>query len=456
MKQSWKVWSCAIVAAIFVCVGAVLPVQAASFNPGFDPASTAVTLVNLDNGESVYQKNADKRLPQASTTKVMTFIIAEEQLKDPANTKVTVTQNALNQIPDSSFVTVQLREGEEMSALNLMYCMLVPSGNDAANVLADYVSNGNISNFVEQMNEKAKELGCTNTHYTNVFGNYDAQHYTSANDLAKIYQYALKLPLFKEITGKAEYTVPATNYSAARNLKTSVKLMDKTSNYYFAECTGGKTGTSDQAGYNLASTAEKDGKNMLCIALGAPSVQNGQAVKTNGAFNDSRKLFDWAFQSLKQQEVLPKDKAVSSLPVLKAKDKNQKVSAVPETAYAALLPADAANGNIQTNVSLPQNVTAPIKKGQKLGTATVSYNGQQLAQVNLVSDTDIAQYIPIYQRPWFRIAVIVVAAVVVVVLIVLLIRFMRRRSRGHFGGRGGRRRRGRYRPSSRRGYHHYH
>lgn len=453
MKQNWKTWSCAVVAAVVVWVGAALPARAANFDPGFEAASAAVSLVDLDNGEAVYQKNADQKLPQASTTKIMTYIVASEQISDPANTMVTVTKNALSQIPDVSFVTVQLREGEKVSALDLMHCMMIPSGNDAANALADHVANGNIQSFVDQMNKKAEELGCTGTHYTNVFGDYNEQHYTTANDLAKIYQYALTLPNFKEIAGKADYTVPATNYTAARSLKTSVKLLDKSSNAYYEACTGGKTGTSDQAGYCLASTAEKNGQHFLCVALGAPSVKDGNPVKDNGAFDDTHKLYEWAFSSLKPQEVIAQGKELGSLPVLKAKDKDQKLSAVPEKPFSALLPADAA-GSVQTKVALPQNVTAPVAKGQQLGTVTVTYQDQQLAQIKLVAAEGIAQYIPLYQRPWFRVAVVIAGAVALVLLLFLLVRFIRRRRGGSFGSRRRSGRRSHYRP--RRGYHHYH
>lgn len=463
MRKNWRTIPCVLAAVLLLCVGTLLPAKAANFDPGFETASAAAVLIDLDNGEALYQKNADERLPQASTTKVMTFIVAAEQISDPANTEITVTQNALDQIPDLSFVTAQLREGEKMSALDLMYCMLIPSASDAANALADYVGNGDIQSFVDRMNQKAEELGCTNTHYTNVFGNYDEQNYTTVNDLAKIYQYAETLPHFQEIVSQASYTVPATNYSPARNLQSSVKLLDPSSSYYYEYCTGGKTGTTDQAGYCLASTASNDQLNLLCVTMGAPSVRDGVSVEDNGAFTDASQLYAWAFSSLQQQEVLPANQQVSTLPVLEARDRDQTLSVIPAQAYTALLPEGAAE-QIETSVSLPANVTAPVAQGQKLGTVTLTYNGQELATVDLVAAVAIEQYIPIYQRPWFRIAVLIAGAVIIVLLVIFLVRALRKRRSGRFGGhhRGGYGRgkhtasRSRYRSRGSSGRHHYH
>ena len=460
MKKKLKQWFCTACAAVLVIVTGTVPVQAANLNPGFIPQSKALELVNLDNGDTVYSKNADQKVPQASTTKVMTFIVASELIKDPKNTIATISGDVQAQLPDRSFVTVQLAVGERISALNLMYCMLIPSGNDAAIALAESAAGGNMTQFVQRMNQKAKELGCTGTNYTNVFGKYDKGHYTTAKDLEKIYRYAYTLPYFKEITSSASYTVPATNYTAARKLKASNKLMDKTSSYYYQPCTGGKTGTSDESGYCLASTASKDGANYLCIALGAPSVKNGTAVTTNGAFEDSRQLYSWAFESLKKKDILSKSKAVANVSVQQAKDKNQQLAVVPASDYSTMLPAD---GSTTTKVSLPKSIAAPVKKGDKVGTVTVLYNNETLTTVDLVASADVTQYVAFYKQQWFKVAVIAVGAVVVVGLIILLIRLLR--SRHHRGGNygGGSRYRGKRsasRSSSRRrsksSYHNYH
>ncbi|WOC32717.1 MULTISPECIES: D-alanyl-D-alanine carboxypeptidase family protein [Caproicibacterium] len=457
MKKKLKQWLCTTCAAIFVLVTVTIPVQAVNLNPGFIPQSKALELVNLDSGDTVYAKNENLKVPQASTTKIMTFIVASQLIKDPKGTIVTISNDVQAQLPNRSFVTVQLAVGEKISALNLMYCMLIPSGNDAAIALAESASGGNLSQFVQLMNQKAKDLGCANTNYTNVFGKYDKDHYTTVSDLAKIYKYAQTLPLFKQITSTASYTVPATNYTPARKLKTSNKLLDKTSSYYYAPCTTGKTGTSDEAGYCLVSTASKDGVNYLCAALGAPSVKNGKAVVTNGAFEDSRQLYTWAFDSLKKQDILSKSKAVATVPVQQAKDKKQQLSVVPASDYSAMLPTGGTSPT--TKVSLPKSIAAPVKKGQKIGTVTVLYNNETLATVSLVASDDVEQYVAFYKTSWFRTAATVVGVAAVIVLAAFLLRALRSRHRRGGGSRKYRGRRSASKNRSRRhtgSYHNYH
>lgn len=427
MKKKLKRWACAAFAALLVVTSAIVPGQAAALDPGFIPQSNALELVSLDSGDTIYAKNADTKIYQASTTKIMTFIVASELIRDPQNTNTVISADVQKQIPDRSFVTVQLAVGEKISALNLMYCMLIPSGNDAAIALAETAS-GNTTQFVQLMNKKAKALGCTNTNYTNVFGNYDKDHYTTVKDMEKIYRYAYSLPLFRKITSCTSYTVPATNYTAARKLVPSNKLLVKGDSYYYAACTGGKTGTSDQAGYCLASTASKDGTNYLCIAMGAPCVKDGKKVISNGAFDDSRQLYNWAFTSLKKQSVLSKTKSVANVTVLQAKSKNQQLAVLPIKDYSAMLPTDSAK--VTTKLSLPKSITAPVKAGQKIGTATVYYGSNALTTIDLVASEEVPLHIPFYRQFWFKIVLIAVAAAIVVLLILLLIRTLRSRHRG--------------------------
>ncbi|MCH4239447.1 MAG: hypothetical protein LKF71_04180 [Oscillospiraceae bacterium] len=459
MKKKIIQWVCAFCAVALVITTSGLPVRAISFDPGFVPQSKSLELVNLDTGDTIYAKNTTQKLYQASTTKLMTFIVASELIKDPKDTTITINDNVQNKLPDRSYVSVQLAVGERISALNLMYCMLLPSGNDAAIALAEAAAGGNMQQFIQLMNKKAKELGCTCTNYTNVFGVADKNHYTTAEDLKKVYRCAYSLPYFKEITSKSAYTVPATNYTPARKLAASNKLMDKASKYYYQPCTSGKTGTSDEAGYCLASTASKNGMNYLCIALDAPSQKSGRPVPDNGAFEDSRQLYEWAFSSLKKQAVLSKDKAVANVSVLQAKDRHQQLAAVPVSDYNAMLPDN--GGKITTKAELPKNVTAPVKKGAKIGSVKVLYNNETLTTMQLVAAEDIPQYVIFYKQRWFKIALVAVIAAAAGFLIVQLIRFLRNHHRRGGSSFGSKHSRNRYSGHSRHhaskgSYHNYH
>ena len=193
----------------FLVLCSMLPAaqaSAATFNIDFETYSAAIELVNLDTDTIVYQKNATARREPASTTKIMTFIIVSEQIQDLDNTQVTVTKEVVDQLLGTGSSLSGIKEGDVLTVMQLLNCMMVPSGNDAALVLADYVSNGNVAAFVDLMNQKAQELGCQDTHFTNPHGLHDDEHYTTAHDLYLITKYAMSLPHFTDICDQTRYT----------------------------------------------------------------------------------------------------------------------------------------------------------------------------------------------------------------------------------------------------------
>ena len=160
---------------VFMMIPA-LSASAAVFNIDFETKSKGIYMANLDTDTVVYEKDAALRLEPASCTKIMTYIVAVESISDLANTKITAGSyvSAMLQGTDSSLSGI--RQGEQLTALQLLHCMMIPSGNDAALVLAEYIGNGDINKFVDKMNEKAAELGCNNTHFANPHGLHDDNH----------------------------------------------------------------------------------------------------------------------------------------------------------------------------------------------------------------------------------------------------------------------------------------
>ena len=186
-----KLKSFFIFSLVFCILFSSIPMNKASaisYSIDFDINSKSVYLVNLDTGISVYEKFKDKKFYTESNTKFITYIIVTENIKDLDNTKVTVKQSILNRLNGTGSSTAGLIGGETLTVTQLLNCLMIPSGNDAALVLADYVGGGSITNFVKMMNKKAKELGCENTHFMNPHGLHDPDHYTTASDLAKIKQ----------------------------------------------------------------------------------------------------------------------------------------------------------------------------------------------------------------------------------------------------------------------------
>ena len=260
---------------------------------------------------------------------------------------------------------------------------MIPSGNDAALVLADYVGNGSIQTFVDMMNEKAEELGCTGTHFSNPHGLNDPNHYTTVSDMAKITKYALQMPMFEEISN--------TTYSEClgedRYLITTNSMIDQTrgGSYYYEYAKGIKTGsTGNDSGYCLVSTAEKDGFTYLCIAYGAKyeDEETGEYYE-NGAMIDSKNLYEWAFDNLEMKTIIDKKDIVKEIGLKYAWNRDT-IQLSPKESYSTILPSDVQMSSIDREYSLPESIEAPVKAGDKVGTVTLSYAGKELGTVELV------------------------------------------------------------------------
>lgn len=367
---------------------------AASFQIDFDTACDAIQLVNLDTGTVVYEKNPDKHREPASTTKIMTYIVVYENVEDPENTTVTISEKIRDELLGTGSSLSGIQVGDVLTVSQLLRCMMIPSGNDAALALADFVGGGDVQKFVDMMNEKAAELGCTDTHFTNPHGLHDDEHYTTARDLAVITQYAMMLPEFMDITNTTNIYYKPAGGSAAdekRLLVTTNRLIHKTLDpqYYYQYAQGIKTGSHDQAGYCLVSTAKKNGLSYLCVALGAPSVdENGNRITAHGECSDSINLYNWAFANLGFRTIADADDAVTEIELRFAWNKDT-LLLVPQESYTTILPDDISSSSILATPDIPEYIEAPVKKGDVIGTVTYSYADQTLATLNLVAGESV-------------------------------------------------------------------
>ena len=418
-------------ALLFFCAAFVpSKAQAAAFHINFTPQSEAIALVNLDTGTTVYSKNPNEKREPASVTKIMTYIIVAEHIKDLQGTKITVKQKILNELSGTGSSMSGIEVGDVATAYQLLNCMMVPSGNDAALTLADYVGDGNVQKFVDMMNEKAKALGCTNTHFANPHGLHDPNHYTTAADLVKIARYAMTMPDFMKICSQLGYTYkPIGGPRAGKSITLSTTnrmLVSSDSKYYYRYAKGIKTGHTDNAGYCLVSTASYNSYNYLCVALGSPSVdKNGKDIDTHGEMLDSADLYRWAFNNLELKKIVSPDDTVGEIPLKYAWQKDT-LRLVPAKSYSTILPENVSTGSVILTKNVPDSIDAPVKKGQVIGTATLSYANEKLATIDLVAaesversellhTTDIAK--SIVTSKWF----LIIAAIVVVLLVVYII-----------------------------------
>ena len=280
MKLKQKILFLAI-AIILLITPTVVHAESPTIN------SKAAILVEVSTGRILYEKNSTKQLYPASTTKVMTAILVLEKCN--LTDMVTVNETALGNLP-SGYVTCDLQVDEEISVNDLLYALMVKSANDAAYVLAEHVG-GSVDAFADMMNIKAREIGCTGTHFVNPNGVHDDRHYSTAYDLYLITKYAMQNETFRKLVATTEYTLPATNKypNADRSFTTTNQLLNPESTaYYYKYATGVKTGYTSQAGNCIISMASRDGLDFIAVVLGGGATPSG----LNARFIESKTLFN--------------------------------------------------------------------------------------------------------------------------------------------------------------------
>lgn len=387
--KSIKIISLLLILIVMFC-SSFFTVGAISYPNDVKTESDSILLVNMDSGQTVFEKNADEKRYPASTTKIMTYIIVVESIDDLDNTRVPIKESVLKRLEGtgSSLANLEQHIGETMSVIDLLYSMMVPSGNDASVVLADYVGDGDIDAFVDMMNQKAEELGCENTHFENPEGLHDENHYTTARDLYKITSYALTLPRFSEITNTTSYYCEGDDYPL---VTTNYLINPNYPEYYYMYAKGIKTGTTDQAGRCLVTTATADGYSYMAVLLHAPYKEG--VSEEYGTMTDAANLFRWALTQLEFETV-----ATSSTPICEQKIElawgRDSVLLVPEKDFSAIVPKDLEDDQIVIETDVPESIDAPVDTKTVVGTATIYYKNsdgekQEITKVNLVPDENI-------------------------------------------------------------------
>ncbi len=357
--------------------------------------SAAAIIVDQDTGRELYSLNADERRYPASLTKVMTVLLAVEAADRgdvSLDDSVTAGDEALQgMVEDGSTANIQV--GETMSLRDLLYCAMLSSANEACNIIAVHIA-GSVSAFVDDMNERAASLGCTNTHFANTHGLPDANHYTTARDFALICREAMANDTFYSLSGTVNYTVPATNMSGERQLSNSNGLINPESTTYpgnyYEYARAGKTGHTNDAGYCLASLAERDGVRLIAVVLGGQMLSNGDGSYTYTNFTDSRTLYEWVFNNFSMQEVLGTTEIVTSVDVALAADGGQAALRAQEPVQALLPNVGFDTSTLERSVTINPTadgspLTAPIASGTVLGSVTVSLDGVELGSSSLVT-----------------------------------------------------------------------
>lgn len=247
-------------------------------------AETAI-LMDVNSGEILYAKGIDEKRAPASTTKIMTAMLALEKV--PFETQITFTNEVNNIEPGSSHIGI--KPGETLTMKDCAYAILLASANEVSSGVAEYIG-GTVPKFVEEMNQRAKDLGCKNTHFVNANGLYSEDHYTTARDLALIAQAAFQSETFREIIKTPYYIVPKTNITNEERWLNNHHKMVLDGSEHYDGCLGGKTGYTEKAGNTLVTYAERNGTTLVCVVL-ADNVSH---------YADTRALLDYGFQNFQK------------------------------------------------------------------------------------------------------------------------------------------------------------
>ena len=307
----------------------------------------------------LYSFNKDKSLPMASTTKIATAIVAIENTTD-FDKKIQISDKAVG-VEGSS---IYIKKGEELSMRELLYGLILASGNDCAVAIAETF--GDNGEFIDMMNEFASKLSLTNTHFDNPHGLDSDTHYTSAYDLAKITSYALKNDLFREIVSTERYVIEGTDIYPVRYLKNKNKLL-----FTQEGCIGVKTGFTDNAGRCLVNAVEKDNMQIISVVL------NCQPM-----FEECEKLTDLAYENYMMKEFISPYNFVSNLSV-KDGDKDEIGVITIEGFSLPIIKAE--EDRYSVKYILDSNIVAPIELNQKVGVVEVKYDDEVIFTSDLIS-----------------------------------------------------------------------
>lgn len=244
--------------------------------------ATSCILVDASSGEVLFAHNADEQAYPASTTKIVTLLLALQTAN--LEQAVTIPQSASDIPVDSSRVPVV--PGEKMRMIDLLYGLMIRSGNDAANAVAELCA-GSVEAFVERMNGLAQQIGMTQTHFVNPHGYHDDSHYTTARDLATAARLGLTDPTFCQIVTCLQYTLPATANRGTLVLQNSYEIFNPESDFYIPGAAGVKSGYTRRAGFCYVGAAQRDGRTLIAVILHVPGRSRG--------WTDLRRLFDYGF-----------------------------------------------------------------------------------------------------------------------------------------------------------------
>lgn len=323
-------------------------------------SAQSAILIDAESGSVIFEKDAEKRLPMASTTKIMTALIALES--GNLDRTVVVDENSVG-IEGSS---LYLKSGETLTMEELLYGLLLASANDAATAIACEIA-GNCESFAVLMNERAQQLGLSNTHFTNPHGLDDSEHYTSAHDLATLTTEAMQNESFREIVSTVQKNISQGD-NGVRCLVNHNRLLKS-----YDGAVGVKTGYTRSSGRCLVSAANREGVKLIAVTLNAPN-----------DWEDHRKLLDYGFEHLCRITVASPGDIYTDLPLIGGTESS--VRCKNHDAFSVTVPRDT---HVLTKIEANRYYPAPISEGDALARAVFTVNGVEIGSIPLFADRSV-------------------------------------------------------------------
>jgi len=381
----------------------------------FDVTAPFAIITNPDTGTVLYEKNADYSVFCGFLPRLMTCIMLVESGID-LETKIQITKEMSVVTHDQS--SADLRTGDKISLYDLMQCILVSNSQEAAIAIATTLG-GSVSQFVVNMNLRAREIGAENTSFTNVTGQYTSttKQSTTVKDIATICTHALTLDYIEDISNY-RYVEISVN-GRTRQLFTKNSLVDKNSTYYYKKASGLCISGSSTAGYALASVTEVKTTRILSVAVTYDTI--------GSVYEDVTSMLKYSLEEYAIRTLIQKNAPVSEIPVVFGKERDTLIL-VAENTVTASLPSSVKDDEIVVTVVVPDDVNAPVEKGTPLGTVTYEFEGRNYGTVNLIAQSDIsldivAQYTAkingFFTNKYVVAAIVLILAIIVFYSVVL-------------------------------------
>ncbi len=364
--------------------------------------SKHAVLYNLNDQQVVYEEGKDERVSVASLTKIMTTITAIENIAD-YNQEIIIKSNMFTGLREQNAAVIGLRDGQKVTYHDLLYGMFLGSGADATRAISISIA-GSEEKFVELMNQKAKELKLSNTHFVNTVGLDDDLHYSTVDDIAKILNYAFQNEKFKEIFTTKEYTVSDNSIKVSSTFFQTAKKSGIDSSFIL----GAKTGYTENAGRCLASIAYDESNQITYLLV------TTNATKAPNHVRDAVTVYDYYFNNYKYHTLMEEGEVLVKIPTKYSKQKEVKISSNKE--IKKYLSNDFSKEDVRIDYKGEKIITPSMKKKERLGVAGIYYKDELVSEVDILLPEKISfsllLFISIHRITFITLSILIIAIIV--------------------------------------------